>query len=133
MAELGLKRGIEGKTFVIQGLGNVGYHAALYMIEAGARLVGVAEIDGSIYSKDGIDLQKLMQYKQETGGVTGFEGTETLGDSSSVLESECDILIPAALENQINDENADKIKAKIIGEAANGPTTAKARSTHYSG
>jgi glutamate dehydrogenase (NAD(P)+) len=126
MKELGLNHGIEGKSFVIQGLGNVGYHAALYMAEAGAKLVGVAEIDGSIYSKNGIDLQKLMDYKKETGGITGFEGTETLENSSAVLESECDILIPAALENQINDENAYKIKAKIIGEAANGPTTSNA-------
>ncbi|NBC27327.1 MAG: Glu/Leu/Phe/Val dehydrogenase [Bacteroidetes bacterium] len=125
MKELGLTPGIEGKTFVIQGLGNVGYHAALYMIEAGAKLVGVAEIDGSIYSEAGIDLEKLMEYKAETGGVTGFEGTETLEKSNSVLESDCDILIPAALENQINEENAGKIKAKIIGEAANGPTTAR--------
>ncbi|MFO7848109.1 MAG: Glu/Leu/Phe/Val dehydrogenase [Balneolaceae bacterium] len=123
MKSLGLKHGIEGKTFVVQGLGNVGYHAALYMIEAGAIMVGVAEIDGSIYSKKGIDLQKLMDYKKETGGITGFDGTTTLENSSTVLESECDILIPAALENQINDENANKIKAKIIGEAANGPTT----------
>lgn len=123
MKSLGLKHGIEGKTFVVQGLGNVGYHAALYMIEAGAIMVGVAEIDGSIYSKKGIDLQKLMDYKKETGGITGFDGTTTLENSRTVLESECDILIPAALENQINDENANKIKAKIIGEAANGPTT----------
>lgn len=126
MKNLGLNHGIDGKTFVIQGLGNVGYHAALYMIEAGAKMVGVAEIDGSIYSKEGINLEKLMEYKKENGGVVGFEGTEALEDNQAVLESECDILIPAALENQINEENADKIKAKIIGEAANGPTTAKA-------
>jgi glutamate dehydrogenase (NAD(P)+) len=126
MKELGLNHGIEGKTFVIQGLGNVGYHAALYMIEAGAKMVGVAEIDGSIYSEKGIDLHQLMEYKKETGGVIGFDGTKTLENSNAVLESKCDILIPAALENQINEENADKIQAKIIGEAANGPTTAKA-------
>ncbi len=126
MKDLGLEHGIEGKTFVIQGLGNVGYHAALYMVEAGAKMVGVAEIDGSIYSEKGIDLQQLMEYKSETGGVIGFDGTKTLDGSSSVLESECDILIPAALENQINQDNANNIKAKIIGEAANGPTTAKA-------
>lgn len=126
MKMLGLNQGIEGKTFVIQGLGNVGYHAALYMVEAGAKMVGVAEIDGSIYSKKGIDLKKLMEYKKENGGITGFEGTETLENTNSVLESECEILIPAALENQINDNNANKIKAKIIGEGANGPTTASA-------
>ncbi|MFU8812098.1 MAG: Glu/Leu/Phe/Val family dehydrogenase [Balneolaceae bacterium] len=126
MKELGLEPGLDGKTFIVQGLGNVGYHAAKYMIEGGAIMVGVAEIDGSIYSKKGIDLDALMQYKKETGGVTGFEGTETLENSSSVLESECNILIPAALENQLNNSNAHKIKAKIIGEAANGPTTSEA-------
>jgi len=126
MKELGLNRGIEGKTFVVQGLGNVGYHAARNMVEAGAILVGVAEIDGSIYNKNGIDLDTPMQYKDENGGITGFEGAEVLENSSSVLEAECDILIPAALENQIREENAPRIKAKIIGEAANGPTTTEA-------
>jgi len=126
MKELGLNRGIEGKTFVVQGLGNVGYHAARNMVEAGAILVGVAEIDGSIYNKNGIDLDKLMQYKDENGGITGFEDAEVLENSSSVLEAECDILIPAALENQLREENAPRIKAKIIGEAANGPTTTEA-------
>ena len=126
MKEVGLESGIEGKTFIVQGLGNVGYHTAKYLTEAGAIMVGVAEMDGSIYSKKGIDLQSLMSYKQETGGIVGFEGTEKLKDSSSVLESECDILIPAALENQLNEKNAKNIKAKIIGEAANGPTTTEA-------
>ncbi len=126
MKALGLKHGLEGKTFVVQGLGNVGYHSAKYMIEDGAILVGVAEMDGSIYSEKGIDLEKLMAYKSQNNGVTGFPGTQTLKNSSSVLESECDILIPAALENQINSDNAGKIKAKIIGEAANGPTTSEA-------
>lgn len=126
MKDLGLDRGIEGKTFIVQGLGNVGYHAARNMVEAGAVLVGVAEIDGSIYNKQGIDLDKLMEFKDENGGITGFEGAEVLENSSSVLESECDILIPAALENQIREENAPRIKAKIIGEAANGPTTTEA-------
>lgn len=126
MKELGLEPGIIGKTFVIQGLGNVGYHAAKYMTEAGAKMVGVAEIDGSIYSEKGIDLEKLMEYKKTKGGIIGFEGTKTLKSTSSVLEAECDILIPAALENQINEKNASLVKAKIIGEAANGPTTSEA-------
>lgn len=126
MKMIGLEPGIEGKTFVVQGLGNVGYHAARNFIEAGAIMVGVAEIDGSIYSEKGIDLDKLMDFKNENGGVTGFEGVEVLKDSSSVLESECDILIPAALENQLKENNAPNIKAKIIAEAANGPTTTEA-------
>lgn len=126
MKSLGLEPGLEGKTFVVQGLGNVGYHAAKYLIEGGGIMVGVAEMDGSIYSKKGIDLDKLMEYKKDKGGIVGFEGTETLENNSSVLESECDILIPAALENQLNKSNAANIKAKIIGEAANGPTTSEA-------
>ena len=126
MDQLGLGPGVEGKTFVVQGLGNVGYHAAKNLYDAGAVMVGVAEIDGSIYSTEGIDLDKLMEFKKETGGIVGFEGTKTLKNSYAVLETECDILIPAALENQLNEKNAKKIKAKIIGEAANGPTTSEA-------
>ncbi len=126
MNMLGLETGLEGKTFIIQGLGNVGFHAAKYMIEGGAKMVGVAEMEGSIYSENGIGLEKLMNFRKETGSIIGFEGTTELSSSSAVLESPCDILVPAALENQITEHNADKIKAKIIGEAANGPTTSAA-------
>lgn len=126
MKDLGLDPGLEGKTFVIQGLGNVGYHAAKYMSEGGATLVGVAELEGSIYDAGGIDLEKLMAYRKENGTIIGFEDTEQLENNTKVLEAECDILIPAALENQLNEKNAPNIKAKIIGEAANGPTTATA-------
>jgi glutamate dehydrogenase (NAD(P)+) len=126
MKSLGLEKGVEGKTFVVQGLGNVGYHTAKYLTEAGSVLVGVAEMDGSIYNKKGIDLQTLMDYKKENGGIIGFPGTKMLKDNSTVLEAECDILVPAALENQLTIKNAAKIKAKIISEAANGPTTTEA-------
>jgi glutamate dehydrogenase (NAD(P)+) len=126
MKELGLELGIEGKTFVVQGLGNVGYHSAKYMSEAGAKLVGVAEIEGSIYDPNGIDLEKLVEYRKETGSIVGFGNTRELDNNKAVLEAECDILIPAALENQINIDNASGIKAKIIAEAANGPTTSEA-------
>jgi len=129
MEELGLKHGLEGKTFVIQGLGNVGYYAAKYMIEGGAKMIGVAEIEGSIYDSDGIDLDKLVQYRKENDTILGFEDTKELESNTTVLEAECDILIPAALENQINDGNASNIQAKIIAEAANGPTTADAHET----
>lgn len=125
MKELGLDTGLEGKTFVVQGLGNVGYHAAKYMTEAGAKLVGVAEIEGSIYGENGIDLEKLLEYRKEKGTIIGMEGTTELEDKNNVLEAECDILIPAALENQLTGKNAPGIKAKIIGEAANGPTTSE--------
>ena len=126
MEDLDLEAGLEGKTFVVQGLGNVGYHTAQNMIQGGAILVGVAEIEGSIYDAEGIDLERLMQYREDTGSILGFGDAKELESNTSVLEAECDILIPAALENQINEENAPNIKAKIIGEAANGPTTAKA-------
>ncbi|MCW9706855.1 Glu/Leu/Phe/Val family dehydrogenase [Fodinibius salsisoli] len=126
MEDLGMETGLEGKTFVIQGLGNVGYHAAKYMTEGGAKLVGVAEIEGSIYDPEGIDLEKLVEFRNSTGSIVGFEDTQELESNTSVLEAECDILIPAALENQLNEQNAVNIKAKIIGEAANGPTTADA-------
>jgi glutamate dehydrogenase (NAD(P)+) len=123
MKAIGLERGIEGKTFVIQGLGNVGYHAAKYMTEAGAILIGVAEYDGSIYNEKGIDLERLMAHKTEHGGIADYGYSKKLETNIAVLEVECDILIPAALENQITEKNAPNIKAKIIGEAANGPVT----------
>jgi glutamate dehydrogenase (NAD(P)+) len=124
MKELGLEKGIEGKTFILQGLGNVGYHTAMYMIEAGAKMIGVAEFDASIYNEKGIDLKDLMQYKSEnSGGISGYDKATQLNSNTAVLEEECDILIPAALENQLTESNASNIKAKIIGEAANGPTT----------
>lgn len=126
MKALRLNPGLQGKRFAIQGIGNVGYHAAKYLIEGGALLVGVGEMEGSIYSEKGIDLDKLVAYRKETGSILGFEGTRELKGSNAVLESECDILIPAALENQLTEKNADKIQAKIIGEAANGPTTSSA-------
>lgn len=126
MQDIGLDRGLEGKTFVVQGLGNVGYHAAQNMIQGGAILVGVAEIEGSIYDPEGIDLERLMQYREDTGSIMDFGDTKALENNTAVLEAECDILIPAALENQLTEENAPHIQAKIIGEAANGPTTARA-------
>lgn len=124
MKAIGLEPGLEGKTFIMQGLGNVGFHAAKYLSEGGARMIGVAEIEGSIYGPDGIDLERLMAFRKETGSIMGFENTKALASNTAVLEEECDILIPAALENQISAENAPRIKAKIVGEAANGPTTA---------
>src|SRR5699024_10231023 len=126
MDELGLNRGVEGKTFIIQGLGNVGYHAAKYLTEGGARLIGVAEIEGSIYDPDGIDLEKLIEFREKTESICGFANTQTLENNTSVLEEECDILIPAALEAQITGQNAPNIKAKILAEAANGPTSSEA-------
>jgi glutamate dehydrogenase (NAD(P)+) len=123
MKRAGLTVGLDGKRFVVQGLGNVGYHAAKYMIEAGAVLVGVSEIKAGIANPDGIDLEALMTYRREAGTVAGFPGAGTLPTSLAALEVDCEILIPAALENQITKANAPRIKARVIGEGANGPTT----------
>ena len=126
MRKIGLETGVEGKTFVVQGLGNVGYHAAKFLIEAGAMLVGVAEFEGAIEARGGIDLERLMAFRRETSSIIGFPGTTELPSREAGLEIACDILIPAALENQINTGNASRLKAKIIAEAANGPVTYEA-------
>lgn len=126
MDKLGLETGVEGKTFVVQGLGNVGYHASLYMTEAGAKLVGVSEMEGAIYEPRGIDLKALMEFREETGSIIGFANSKELPSNKDIFSQECDILIPAALESQITGDNANDVKAKIIAEAANGPTTADA-------
>lgn len=127
MAKIGLSKGIAGKTMVVQGLGNVGSNTALISQQEGdVKIIGIAEREGSIFSANGIDVEKLMTFRKETGSIIGFPGTEHIGGPSAALELECDILVPAALENQITLENADRIKAKIIAEAANGPITADA-------
>jgi glutamate dehydrogenase (NAD(P)+) len=126
MRSLGLERGVENKSFIIQGLGKVGSTSAKFLARAGARLVGVAEIEGSIYNSKGIDLEKLMAFRRETGSIMDFEGAENMKDRAAALERPCDILIPAALQNQIHVENAPRIQASILAEAANGPTTTEA-------
>ncbi len=127
MKKIGLSPGIAGKTMVIQGLGNVGSHTGLISQEEGdVKIVGVAEREGSIYDPKGLDIKQLLQFRKETGSIIGFPGSQHIGGPSAALELECDILVPAALENQITIENADRIKAKIIAEAANGPVTAEA-------
>ena len=125
-ARLGLSPGVEGKTFVVQGLGNVGYHAAKFLTEAGARMVGVAEYEGGIHAPCGIDLEALMAHRAGTRSILGFPGTTALPDRLQALEIDCDILVPAALENQITADNVDRIRARIIAEGANGPFTAEA-------
>jgi glutamate dehydrogenase (NAD(P)+) len=125
MKAIGLTTGTNGKTMVIQGLGNVGsYTGMISQQEGGMRIIGIAEYEGSIYCADGIDVEKLLEFRKETGSILGFPGTTTLENRTSALELECDVLVPAALENQITAENAPRIKAKIIAEAANGPITA---------
>ena len=121
----GLSGTIEGKTISIQGLGNVGYHAAAFLSqEDGAKITSVIERDGSIVDNKGIDIKALHSHMKETGGVSGFHGFTN--KSKEILERQCDILIPAALEGVINLSNASKLKTKLIVEAANGPITFEA-------
>jgi glutamate dehydrogenase (NAD(P)+) len=126
MKALGLSTGIEGKRVVVQGLGNVGYFAAKFFQEAGAVLVGLAESEGAIANPRGLDLAKVMEHRRQRKTILDFSGASNLARREEALELECDILIPAALERQITAENAGRIKAKIVVEAANGPTTSEA-------
>lgn len=126
MEKVGLTLGIEGKTVIVQGLGNVGYHSAKFFREHGAKVVAIAEHNGAIYNADGLNEEDVFQFKKTNGSVLNFPGATNIFKSSDALELECDILIPAALENVINADNAPRIKAKIIGEAANGPLTPEA-------
>jgi len=129
MKALGLTQGIAGKKIVVQGLGNVGsFSAKICQDEGKAVIVGVSEVEGAIYNADGIDIHKLLKHREKTGSILSFPGATSYGKDKRkiVMEFDCDILIPAALENQITIENADSIKAKIIVEAANGPVTSEA-------
>ena len=126
MQKIGLTTGIEGKKVVVQGLGNVGYHAANFFQKAGALIVALAEYDGAIYNPQGLDVDAVQAHRRETGTILDYPGAQNFPQSSDALEYDCDILVPAALEKQITQDNAPKIKAKIVAEAANGPTTAAA-------
>ena len=126
MKRLGLSVGMGDKTAVIQGLGNVGYHSAKFIIEEGGTVIAIAEYDGAIYNPDGLDVDDVLQHRKAHGSFEGYEKAELLARREDALELACDILVPAALENQINMENVHRIKAKIIAEAANGPVTADA-------
>jgi glutamate dehydrogenase (NAD(P)+) len=126
MRQLGLDKGLEGKRVVVQGLGNVGYHAAQFCQNGGALIVGLAEYEGAIYNPKGLDVEAVMKHRKETGSLLNYPGATNLGSREEALELECDILIPAALENQITEENAPRVNARIVAEAANGPTSAEA-------
>ena len=126
MAKAGLSVGIEDKNVIVQGLGNVGYYSAKFFREGGAKVIAIAEFEGAIYSKDGLNEEAVFQHRKATGSILNFPGATNIEKSSDALEMECDILIPAALENVIDGNNAPRIKAKIIGEAANGPLTPEA-------
>jgi glutamate dehydrogenase (NAD(P)+) len=109
----------------IQGFGNVGYHAAVAAQEIGCKVVAVSDSKGGIYSPDGLNPEDALAHKVKTGSVLGYVGSKNISNEE-LLELQCDVLIPAALENQITDKNADKIRAKMVAEAANGPTTPEA-------
>ena len=122
-----LQPGLKGKTVVVQGLGNVGYHAAKFLQEEdGCLIQGIIERDGGLWNENGLDVEKVSAYLRENGGVKDCPEGEYVADGNSLLEADCEILIPAALESQIHDGNAANIKARLIVEAANGPVTASA-------
>ncbi|MEL6316414.1 MAG: Glu/Leu/Phe/Val dehydrogenase dimerization domain-containing protein [Pseudomonadota bacterium] len=127
VALAGLDGALGGQRVIVQGLGNVGYHAAKFLTEEdGARLVGVVERDGAILDPAGLDVEAVRAHVGETGGVSGFPGAVFVADGRAALEADCDILIPAAVEGVITRENASRIKARVVVEAANGPVTAGA-------
>ena len=125
MQKAGLTGGLEGKRVVVQGLGNVGYHATKFLGEEdGCKIIGIIERDGALVDADGLNVDAVQQWIAKHGGVAGYPDASFIEDGAKVLEEECDILIPAALEGVINITNADRIKAPLIIEAANGPVTA---------
>ncbi len=127
MQPLGLTAGLAGKRVIVQGLGNVGYHSAKFLSEFGGIIVGLCEYEGAIYNANGLELEAVLSHRKATGSILGFSGAkQEFVNSSEGLEQDCDILVPAALENQITAGNIGRIKAKIIAEGANGPTSPEA-------
>jgi len=126
MKKIGLSKGLRGKRVVVQGLGNVGYYSAKFLQEGGADIIAIAEYEGGIYNQKGLDVDDVLKHRKETGSILSYKKAKNIKNTLQTLELECDILVPAALENQINSSNAARIKAKIIAEGANGPTTPEA-------
>jgi len=123
MKALGLSPGLHGKRIVVQGLGNVGFHAAKFCREGGAILVAIAEREGAIMNAKGLNEDEVFQHRKQTGSILGFAGATDLPGTAAALELDCDVLLPAALEGVFTADNAPRIKARIILEGANGPTT----------
>ena len=115
----------ESSRVIVQGFGNVGSNAARLMAEAGYKIIGIAEVDGGLYNKNGLDMEALWNYRQRNNTIHGFPEAEKY-DPAELMTTECEILIPAATENQITSRNADRVKCRILAEGANGPTTAAA-------
>ena len=126
MKPLGFTTGLAGKRVIVQGLGNVGYWTAKFIQEGGGILIGLAEREGAIYSDSGLDVENVLKHRNETGSILKFPGATDIPNSADALERECDVLVPAALENVITGANVDRIKTKIVVEGANGPVTADA-------
>lgn len=126
MAKIGFKAGLGDKRVIVQGLGNVGYHSAKFLAEFGATIVGLCEFEGAIYNADGLNVDEVFAHRKNTGSILGFPGATSFKNSMEGLEQDCDIIVPAALENQFTELNIRNIKAKIIAEGANGPTTPEA-------
>ena len=127
VAEARLSETLDGKRVIVQGLGNVGYHAAKFLSEEdGCRIIGVIERDGALLDEDGLKIEEVRNWIAQHGGVTGYPNAQRIEEGAKLLEHPCDILIPAALEGVINLTNADRIVAPLIIEAANGPVTAGA-------
>jgi len=132
MEKIGLTAGISGKKAIVQGLGNVGFYSAKFLSEFGALVVGICEFEGAIYNPDGLDVDAVFQHRKITGSILGYPGAKKeFKNSMEGLEQPCDILVPAALENQITLANISNIKAKIIAEGANGPTSPEAEAIFY--
>lgn len=120
---LGIK--LQGATAVVQGFGNVGSATALFLAKEGVKIIAIMEIDGGIIKRDGIDPQGLLEFRKKTGTINGYPGSSVI-ENEELLTLDCDLLVPAALENQITKDNAGQVKARLIAEAANGPTTPEA-------
>ncbi|MCX8196615.1 MAG: Glu/Leu/Phe/Val dehydrogenase [Acidilobaceae archaeon] len=118
--------GIEGRTVAVQGFGNVGYYAALFLEEMGARVVAVSDSKGGIFNPNGFHVQDVIDFKNKTGTVVGYPKAEKVISNEELLELKVDVLVPSAIENVITEKNARNIKAKVIAEGANGPTTVEA-------
>src|ERR687890_2392087 len=125
-----LKVDMKDATIAVEGFGNAGQFATQFVEDQGAKLIAASDSKGGIYNKNGIDVAELRKHKEKTGSVVGFPGTNSISNEE-LLETDCTILIPAALENQITAKNAGRIKAKIVAEAANGPTTPEADEVLY--
>ncbi|HYH56097.1 MAG TPA: glutamate dehydrogenase, partial [Anseongella sp.] len=123
MRKLKLSAGMEGKRVIVQGMGNVGYNAAKFIQQAGGIIVGLCEYEGAIYDAGGLDVADVLRHRSETGSILHYKKARSFTSSAEGLEQDCDILVPAALENQITASNAGNIKAKVIVEGANGPTS----------